>query len=1066
MLNIGQKTILLLNVSASDAGSLSAFISDDVHFITASDISSAIETVRTSYVDMIITDASHKAELLQKTSDSKVSSRIPILSVERSFDKSQLDHCDVEDNKRGLFESGALFGVLKSIFPLAVTCNLSKDTCNIIQYMDYSKDIDNKTTVFSQLVSKSAAIASPAHRITLIDTLSPKKLCRAMKSGEGSVRITYRSLGNDKCWHWFETIVLNIENPYDDDVLAIVLSRSVDEQKDLEERLLRTIDETTEELEKKRYYEQFTYDAVPAAIAMYYLDWRPMPYINGNLFKIFGYSPEEIEEMHQKGLRSLINEEDLKNANTVLRKASDDGIDRLTLEYRMYKKDGTQARVQEVASRFVDEDGSVGFISVFTDITDRYEMLEQLRSKERIMNIVGEHSGRIVYYYDIAKNELRSINPDDAVRGGLSDLCVDPVNTLFNLSMVHPEFVVPMGDFLNLIRSGENNGSLKLQMTCLDGIERWFDVRFTSLPSEDGGPVGAVVSLLDITAQHDREISHERYRQTIDTALSNESVFFEIDLSSNTVEKQIGVIAPFTESFIDMPYTSIVDKLTSDISKRKEQRRVRAYLALEKLLDYYENAQRRISDDWPITLEDGHKIWIHCSVQLVSDPYTKHIKMHMALKDVTEQKLKQLNIIYQAENDGLTGLYNRTTIEHKISESLAKDYSNSVFILIDLDDLKHINDTLGHAQGDRAICAVSDELISTFKRIGMEGRLGGDEFLVFLPNYPSINKLDDLISGLLRRLANIMIGENNDNSLHCSFGIAIADSDAHDFAALYKRADTALYHIKRNGKNDFAYFSDEMVDEVFRYKYSTNSLKNNSMFENSEFKSIMNSLSNFYPQIVLSNLSKNTMLTIADPNGFSSKLPQEGSFTQFIDKSMQSVHPDHIEQILPRITRDAMLAEYEKGNDHFFLYCRLSDDDKGNERWIAFINLFYRNADGDVCELSLIKHAHNTPIHQDAMKFQRELESSGNANVDFACVISRSTGRYELYYGSAFGFTPFGFFDEQLSSNCGSSLHNISDILKNTSRCVLPFSNGKKSAHFTTLSPDSGDIIMVVCSKN
>ncbi len=956
MPNISHKSILLLNISPSDAKCFSAFICDNVNFLTVSNIDELTAILRTSSVDLIITDASNKTALLQKASADTALSKIPVVSIERNFESTHTDLSDIEDKKRSLFEGGALFGVLKSIYPLVVTCNLSKDICNIIQYADYSKDIDSNTTVFSELLNKSASIAASSHSVNLLETLSPKNLCNSLDNSGETVSITYSSIGNDNCWHWFETIVLRIENPYDSDILAVVLSRKVDEQKNLEERLIRTIDETNEQLEKKHYYEQFTYDAVPAAIVMYYLDWRPIPYMSGNLFKMFGYSSQEIDEMHKNGLQTLINKEDLANAQTVLKKADSENIDRITLEYRMYKKDGTQARVQEVASRFVDEDGSVGFISVFTDITERHEMLEQLRKNEKIMSIVGKHSERIVFNYDIEKNELRALNSEVAMRGGLAEFCIDPVNTLFDLSLIHPEFVVPLGDFINLIRSGEENGSFKLHMTCLDGVDRWFDVCFTSMPDDSGRPVGAVVSLLDITAQHDREISHERYRQTIDKALSNESVFFEIDLTANIVEKQIGVIAPFTDSFLDKPYTGSVEKLTENIAKKKEQRRVRTYLALENLLNAYNSAQRRISDDWPVVLDDGSKIWIHCSVQLVTDPYTKHIKMHMTLSDVTEKKLKQLNILYQAENDGLTGLYNRTTIEHKIEESLKLSYKNSVFILIDLDDLKYINDTLGHAQGDRAICAISDELISTFKRIGMEGRLGGDEFLVFIPNYKDIDDLDKLVSALLRRLTTIMIGEKNDRSLHCSIGISFADEAAHDFASLYKRADTALYHVKRNGKNDYAYFSEEMVNEDYRYKHHDySSIKNNAMLDNVEFRSIMDSLSKLYPQILLANLTKNKMFILADTLGFCSDLPQEGSFTGYMDKAALSVCPECLPKLLSCLSREALLSEYEKGRSCLRFRCRLKDDENGRQRHISFVIVLYKNSDGDICEMAFIR---------------------------------------------------------------------------------------------------------------
>lgn len=1058
MLNIEQKTILLLNISPSDAGNLTSFISDSVSFITVSDIPSAIETLSSTHVDMIFTDGHMRSAFLRSISDHSEFSGIPVLSVERSFASSAAN--DTETLKSSLFDSGALFNVLKSIYQLVVTCNFSKDTCEIIQHLDYSKDIDINVTVFSELVNNSAAIAAPCHRCNLTNALDAGKLCESIKNGEDTVCITYRSLGNDNCWHWFETIVLNIENPYDDDVLALVLSRSVDEQKLLEERLLKSLDETTEALEKNRYYEQFAYEAMPAAIVMYYLDWRPLAYMNGNLFLIFGYSTEEVMEMHKTGFRGIIPEEDMKTANAVVSKAAREGVDRVTNEYRMYKKDGSIARVHEIASRFTDEDGSVGFISVFTDVTERYEMLNKIRRNDIIMSMVVEHSERIVYYYDIAKDELRAINVEVAMRSGLADFCVDPVATLSDLSLIKGESIDLLRGFIDTIRNGEPHGSLKLNMTCLDGNDRWFDISFSAMPDESDYSGGAVISMLDITDQHDREISHARYRLSLDNALSNKSILFEIDLTSNTVEKQFGVISPFVNSYIDKPYTDAASYLVKFIHKRKNQRRVQSYLSTEALLEAYNSDQRRISDDWPIQLDNGNMIWMHCSVQLVNDPYTGHTKMHMALSDVTEAKQMQLNILHRAENDGLTGLYNRSTIERKIEESLKNDYHRSAFILIDLDDLKRLNDRLGHAQGDRAICAISDELVSTFKPIGIEGRLGGDEFLVFVPNMSDDCDLDKILSGLLRRLTSISIGENNDTAIHCSIGVSIADESAHDFASLYKRADIALYHVKRNGKNDYTFFTEEMLLADYKYRsYEFSSISSSPLFDNIEFRRIITSLSNFYPQILLSNLTKNALYVLHATEGYGSKLPNSGNIDLFIDIANTYIHGDNAMDIVPKITRESLLSMYEQGKDYLYGYCRLSDKENGSSKWIAYILLFYKNADGDVCELALIRPANEKSLQVNAVIMQKALELSLSSGIDFACSVNAVSGRYELISGKC--KAEAGSFDD-FASLCGCSLDEIRNSLVSENRFVCAFGTEGKKAVFSFCDDLKEDIVMVV----
>lgn len=121
-----------------------------------------------------------------------------------------------------------------------------------------------------------------------------------------------------------------------------------------------------------------------------------------------------------------------------------------------------------------------------------------------------------------------------------------------------------------------------------------------------------------------------------------------------------------------------------------------------------------------------------------------------------EKKKKELELLYKAERDQLTGLYNRAASERNINTSLsigARDMK-SAFLLIDLDNFKEINDTMGHVQGDLVLREVAEILRSSFRKTDIVGRLGGDEFIVLMRDIKSqenVRSSAEKLLGLLRR---------------------------------------------------------------------------------------------------------------------------------------------------------------------------------------------------------------------------------------------------------------------------------------------------------------------------
>lgn len=170
-----------------------------------------------------------------------------------------------------------------------------------------------------------------------------------------------------------------------------------------------------------------------------------------------------------------------------------------------------------------------------------------------------------------------------------------------------------------------------------------------------------------------------------------------------------------------------------------------------------------------------------------------------------EEELKQ------ADYESMTGVLRRGVGEYKIGDYLKNsDNKNGMLIIVDLDDLKKINDNLGHRAGDAAIIGIAGVLKSSFRQTDIIMRYGGDEFVIFVPEEG--NNLEAVINRmgmLVKKVAAISVGENKEKTIHCSMGYATAIA-GDTFDTLFSRADKALYHVKKNGKNNFACYSPEM----------------------------------------------------------------------------------------------------------------------------------------------------------------------------------------------------------------------------------------------------------------
>lgn len=155
--------------------------------------------------------------------------------------------------------------------------------------------------------------------------------------------------------------------------------------------------------------------------------------------------------------------------------------------------------------------------------------------------------------------------------------------------------------------------------------------------------------------------------------------------------------------------------------------------------------------------------------------------------------------------DSMTGLLNSGTVQHKIGDLLVSGKGlGSVMLVIDVDDLKAINDSFGHQVGTTALCSVSNSLKKMFRSTDILGRYGGDEFVVFLKGFDEgREQLAKKLQSVLQEISSQKIIEQNDLKVTCTIGAAFATEETKRFETLFMRADQALYQAKQNGKNTY-----------------------------------------------------------------------------------------------------------------------------------------------------------------------------------------------------------------------------------------------------------------------
>ena len=224
--------------------------------------------------------------------------------------------------------------------------------------------------------------------------------------------------------------------------------------------------------------------------------------------------------------------------------------------------------------------------------------------------------------------------------------------------------------------------------------------------------------------------------------------------------------------------------------------------------------------------KEGNWIWLETIGTTVKGQGNQLASVIFSSKDISERKAFERKLKEMAYYDHLTNTLNRAYFEEKLQKTIHKGNGNKFAILFfDCDQFKWINDSFGHSIGDQCLKILVSKIKSYIKDEDIIGRFGGDEFVVLIKNIQSKANVKDITESILSSLSKPVEVNGIKMSFSTSVGISIFPDDSSDGEELIKFADRSLYKVKKQGKNGYQFFNNELNKNIKREMQLANDLR-------------------------------------------------------------------------------------------------------------------------------------------------------------------------------------------------------------------------------------------------
>ena len=525
-------------------------------------------------------------------------------------------------------------------------------------------------------------------------------------------------------------------------------------------------------------------------------------YINPFLAKIHGYTPEELAGLHFSIFHSR---EQMEVADRLIESMMREGHFVPTTVWHRHK-DGTEFPMLMSGVLIKDDNGNPQCIAASVlDMTAQHQAARKLAESEKILREIMEGTLSGYWDWDLVNN-TEYLSPSFKRMFGYEDHEMESSPEAWQ-KIILPEDLPGVFDifdrhvksrgrepFFNEVRYKHKNGST-VWVACSGRVIEW---------AADGTPMRMVGCHIDITKRKKAEEELLEQKDLLTAIYRNAPLVLMVVDSERRVQQVNGFAFQFAgrdmEEMIGLRggealrcVHALDDPQGCGFGDFCGQCVIR-----NTLLDTLRTGKTHLMIEAPYYFQKNADETLELTFLASTTPLTfKNERMAlMTLQDITERKQIEKQLKYLSFHDQLTGLYNRTCFEYEM-QRLSKSREHPITVVcMDVDGLKMVNDTLGHAQGDKVLKQCADLLLSIFRKSEIVARTGGDEFAALLPK-------TDMRTGqeIVSRIRTV-IDEFNQQAhssqipLSISIGFSVAKNADDDLFSIFKEADDLMYRDK------------------------------------------------------------------------------------------------------------------------------------------------------------------------------------------------------------------------------------------------------------------------------
>ena len=432
---------------------------------------------------------------------------------------------------------------------------------------------------------------------------------------------------------------------------------------------------------------------------------------------------------------------------------------------------------------------------------------ESQREREEHLKLALWASGEHFWDYDLVRRRMHRMRADENATHSAE---ITVLTRQGDVPAIHEQDMPLVMQRLRSHLQGETPLFTSEHRMDLSGNGHWAWVRARGRVVErdlDGRPLRIAGTARDITASRNAEYEH-RIASEVMRSMSEAVAVLDWDYNFVAINQSFTRITGYADVEVIGKQVTLLD---SDQHEKSLFEHMRAEL---------DRDSRWSGEVWKVR-KDGEEILCKIETNVVPDASGQRRLYVMVLNDITEQKRAEQELRYLANYDTLTSLPNRSLLSERLSRAIVRarrENGRVAVLFIDLDRFKDINDSLGHATGDRILRAAAARVQQTVGAQHTVARLSGDEFTVVLEDIVSFEEAENIAEKIIDafRLP-LSFGERLELAVSPSIGISLYPDHAQVPTDLLKHADTAMYQAKAAGRHTYQVYSEAM-DEKTRHR--------------------------------------------------------------------------------------------------------------------------------------------------------------------------------------------------------------------------------------------------------